>query len=77
MSDAVRQTTGWRAMAEAPTDGTRILIYVRGQIDGEPVQVARWAPFDCDEKPCWVTDPGEGFYEASGWQPLPGAPANG
>lgn len=74
MSD--QETTRWRAMAEAPKDGSRVLIYVRGQIDGEPVQIARWAPFDYGEAPCWVTDQGEFFFGASGWQPLPGAPAN-
>ena len=68
------QSTPWLPMAGAPQDGSRVLIYVRGQIDGEPVQIARWASFDHGEAPCWVTDQGEGFYEASGWQPLPEAP---
>ena len=62
---------GWQPIETAPKDGTRIIIYVAGQINDEPTQIAQWAEWS-DETPfLWVTDQGEGFFSFNGWMPLP------
>lgn len=59
---AVEAVGGWRDIASAPRDGTRILVLHPGMT--QPLI-------------SWVTELDVGYYNGSVWQPLPAPPAPG
>jgi len=70
---------GWRDMASAPRDGTKVLVAVRESEQGAAeVDVVRWAKPERSAEECWIavdSDPGcvIGYEEAElwSWMPLP------
>ena len=70
---------GWRDMASAPRDGTKVLVAVRESEQGAAeVDVVRWAKPERSAEECWIavdSDPGcvIAYEEAelSLWMPLP------
>jgi hypothetical protein len=69
----------WRRMADAPRDGSRVLVAVRASEQGPAeVDMARWARPDRSAEPCWIaadSDPDCQIVYADaeliGWMPLP------
>jgi hypothetical protein len=69
----------WRRMAEAPRDGSRVLVAMRASEQGPAeVDMARWARPDRSAEPCWIavdSDPDCQIVYADaeliGWMPLP------
>lgn len=77
------ESDGWRAMTDAPRDGTRILVTVRSTEQGPAeVDVAYWAKADQSGSEGWRaadSRPGQVFIYAEPellcWMPLPQAGA--
>ena len=71
--------SGWRDMATAPRDGTRVLVAVRESEQGPAeVDVVRWAKAERSGEECWIavdSDPGCVIVyeeaELSSWMALP------
>lgn len=69
----------WRKMAEAPRDGTRLIVALRGTEQGPPeVDVARWARPPRADYHCWISTDSDrdctiayDDNELQCWMPLP------
>ena len=69
----------WRPMAEAPRDGGRVIVAIRGSEQGPAeVDVARWARPGRGQDPCWIAADSDRdcmfVYDESElacWMPLP------
>lgn len=63
--------TGWRDIASAPRDGTRILVYGAMRDGGHYIDIC---PFYHGR---WTIEWMDGHEEPTSWQPLPLPPTNG
>ncbi|WP_460452175.1 hypothetical protein [Alsobacter sp. SYSU BS001988] len=80
---AERSYGEWRSMAEAPRDGSRVLVMLRASEQGPAeVDVARWGKLKPGGE-CWMAADSEhdcpvayADGELAGWMPLP-SPAPG
>jgi hypothetical protein len=72
MIDAV----AWRTMDSAPKDGTRVLVYVPDDDDGEIYKVVRYSLDSWGPKPGWIA---RGWWGAEdipiAWKPIDPPPA--
>lgn len=71
----------WQPIATAPTDGTEILLWLRGEMY-RPVEIGYWlqrktkkakSGWRSVEHPYFLDGP-EGFGEPTHWMPLPSPP---
>lgn len=66
--------TDWQPIETAPKDGTRILLHLRQDEEGDYVRIGYWGKWN-GHLSTWCLAEGDGDDNPTHWQPLPERPA--